>query len=499
MENILTLGKLLSSIEKCLKGQFSEHYWVRATIADLKFKNGHMYFELIDNDVDGDRKKARCKANCWNKTATKVNDKFLKQTGIPLKSSIEVLINVRVNFSIEHGFSLNVIDIDPQYTLGGIEVQIKEIREKLQEAQVYQNNLALPKPSFFTKIAVLAPENAAGLHDFKADVSPLDNQGLLTVDYYSSSFQGANAGNEMVYELREIYRKNQIKNYDCVVIIRGGGASLDLAHLNHFHLANACCRFPIPVFCGIGHASDKTIIDEVAFSFDTPSKVSKFIVETITSKLANAKKSIEAIHHEAIRYLNDKKNNLDVISTQTKNNTEQLLIKNKSQLEYFQLATNSIKEHVKVNLKYLNDLKSDYSNLTSSLLKNERFSLHLTTKDIHADIFREVNQKKSNVEQKTKEQQLLINRTILEHLNRTAQVDEQIQLAAKASIASFHDQLNFMVKSIIGFDVDSTIKQGFTIIRNKSDEIIKDGSQLTKNGIYTATFRDCEVYFQYKQ
>ena len=66
----------------------------------------------------------------------------------------------------------------------------------------------------------------------------------------------------------------------------------DLAWLNDLDLAKLLCQSRVPVFTGIGHERDNTILDEIAHTrFDTPSKVALHIRTTIKD---NALAAIQA-------------------------------------------------------------------------------------------------------------------------------------------------------------------------------------------------------------
>lgn len=499
MTEEISLSTLLLNVKTTIKNKFDNTYWVRATIASLTRKSGHMYMELIDSKEGGSANKPKCRATCWNKSVSAIEGKFLKETGISLRSSIDVLLQVKVDFSPEYGFSLNIINIDPQYSVGGIERQMKDVRDALIKAGVYQNNLQMHKPQFFTRIAVLAPLNAAGLEDFKADVSPLSNNKLLDINYFYSPFQGDDCGNKMVYELRNIYRSHNEKAYDCVVIIRGGGAALDLAFLNHFHLANACCKFPIPVFCGIGHATDKTILDEVCHVFDTPSKVSKFIVNAVTTSIESAQKNINTINREITRLITEQRNKSSVFEVQIKNHAEKFIVNNINKIDKFDYIMKSSQQLVSTKSEALSVIEREFKQASDNFIKNEKLNVSLTLKDIKANAKRTLAEQKRLLISTQDNYNMLITRKVIEHLKNLQGVSTQLKSASSSQISNHRSKLEIMVKNVVGFGVDRTIKQGFVLIRDNHGDIVKDGEELSKGRTYHATFRDCEVDLQYKQ
>lgn len=196
-----------------------------------------------------------------------------------------------------HGFSLEIDAIDSEYTLGDLEARKREIRERLQADGVFAANKQLPMPWDFTSVLVVAPVGGAGLGDFQVEASRLEKFGICKFAYVFSRFQGEGAAREICNALQTaLHDSLNCSKPDAVVIIRGGGAVNDLAWLNDFDLARLVCDLGIPVFTGIGHERDSTIIDEVAHTkFDTPSKVIAGIEQSIVQRTTEAKANFAQI------------------------------------------------------------------------------------------------------------------------------------------------------------------------------------------------------------
>lgn len=220
---------------------------------------------------------ASCKATIWKFSAVKIVLKFERESGIELSKDLNVLVKVKARFDPQYGFSVNVEDIDSSYTLGDIARRYLQIVEKLTIEGLINKNKSLPTPFDIQNVLVIAPENAAGLGDFRKDADVLDNAGVCHFVYHSATFQGNAAALSIMESLSLALRKWAIEYNsppDLIVIIRGGGAVNDLAYLNDFDLAALLCKRTVPIWVGIGHEKDRTILDEIANrSFDTPSKV----------------------------------------------------------------------------------------------------------------------------------------------------------------------------------------------------------------------------------
>ena len=74
--------------------------------------------------------------------------------------------------------------------------------------------------------------------------------------------QGEKTSQSVRNALEQIRRNLDL--WDCVVIIRGGGATTDLNGFDEYEVAKAVAVFPLPVAAGIGHERDRTVLDEIA-------------------------------------------------------------------------------------------------------------------------------------------------------------------------------------------------------------------------------------------
>ncbi len=98
---------------------------------------------------------------------TKIVLKFERESGIELSKDLNVLIKVKARFDPQYGFSVNIEDIDSSFTLGDIAKRYQQILLRLTEEGLLNNNKQLPVPFDIQNVLVIAPENAAGLGDFK--------------------------------------------------------------------------------------------------------------------------------------------------------------------------------------------------------------------------------------------------------------------------------------------------------------------------------------------
>jgi len=290
-EEAISLFQLLNSVKGVINSGLPDAYWVKAEILHYQHNN-HVYLELSDYGLDKSNS-AKARAMVWSSSLNIISN-FEKETGMKLQQGLKVLVQVSVDFHPQFGLSLVVKSIDSSFTLGDMESKLREIRDKLIADGIYDLNRSMDLPVDFTRIAVIAPANAAGLGDFKTQSDVLHRRGLCHFDYYSASFQGAKVEESIYSAFTNI--EGKIDDYDAIIMIRGGGDKAGLYELNTEFLAALVCKSKIPVIVGIGHERDNTILDEVCcLRCPTPSMVIGHVVGTIVGNARDAISSMKTL------------------------------------------------------------------------------------------------------------------------------------------------------------------------------------------------------------
>ena len=294
---VLGLAQYLATLSSLVKNQLHSS-WLVAEISELK-QQRHAYLTLVEHNAQG-QLVARCNACIWGAQWTAIQRKFQQATDNTITAGIKVMLKISANFHLVYGFSLVVSDIDPSYTLGDLSRKLQQIRDKLVALAVYECNQQLPLPLDFTSLTVIAPEQAAGLGDFRREADLLASLNLCKFHYRVAVFQGQDAA----HSIQQQVQLAQQDPVDAIVILRGGGALIDLAYLNDLDLALQICNSDLPVMVGIGHQKDRTILDEIAaVSCDTPSKVINKIFHTITNNALAADQHWRSIQQLAMHRL----------------------------------------------------------------------------------------------------------------------------------------------------------------------------------------------------
>lgn len=259
-----------------MEDTYPEAIWVRAEIAgfNLNTFSGHCYLELSD----GQGQQAKAKAMIWKKTYEVVQSKFRIQTGIQLEKGLRVQLLVKVEFNVQYGMSLVVWDIDASYTMGDLAIRKAEVVNRLKKDGIVdlnkQNQLAFPSQ----RIAVISSPTAAGLEDFQHHILQNEYGFAYSLTLFPAQMQGKDAGVSIASAFDEI--RKQKTAFDLVVLIRGGGSSLDLQIFDEYEAAAAICHCPLPVFTGIGHERDESVCDMVAHShFKTPTAAAHYLID----------------------------------------------------------------------------------------------------------------------------------------------------------------------------------------------------------------------------
>lgn len=284
--------------------------WVTAELSDVRIAGGHCYMELIEKDILGNTC-AKMRAMIWNSTFNTLRGKFYAGTGKDISTGMKVMVRGSANHHNLYGLSFTINDIDPTYTVGDMERIRREILDKLNKEGIIDCNRKLGFPPVPQRIAVISAAGAAGYGDFMNQIDH-NPDGFK---FYTHLFPAAMQGEKTSQSVRDALEmvESTIDLWDCVIIIRGGGATTDLNGFDDYDLARAVALFPLPVAVGIGHERDRTVLDEIAcMRCKTPTAVAAMLIDSLriayTAAVERVKKiarySVEAMRGEKYRLSN---------------------------------------------------------------------------------------------------------------------------------------------------------------------------------------------------
>ena len=284
MNAAVSLYELTCRIRNAISTQLPGSYWVRAEISEGRQNaNGHFYCRFIEKNAAG-TDIASAAGIIWAGTYVSLRARFERETGQRFGAGIKVLVRVRINFHERYGLSLLVEDIDPSYTLGDMVRRRKEIIDKLTAEGVVNLNKQLVLPRLLLRIAVITSETAAGFGDFCNHLAHGGHMFNIKIKLFPAIMQGDKVEQSVINALNAVLAES--KDWDAVVIIRGGGAVSDLNGFDTYLLAANVAQFPLPVITGIGHDRDETVLDLVAnVRCKTPTAVADFLIERLSKEL----------------------------------------------------------------------------------------------------------------------------------------------------------------------------------------------------------------------
>ena len=274
----LSLSELLQNIKDALKTSFAKQFWIKAEISEISVNYaGHCFLELIEKQDNSDNISAKIKATAWASVYRMLSPYFEAVTGSELQKGMKILVKVYVEFNEVYGISLNITDIEPNFTLGEQERLRRDIIKQLESDGVIDMNSMIGLPQVIQNIAILSSPSAAGYGDFLSQLEGNFYGYKFNCKLFPCIMQGSKTAESIISNLEKIFELEHL--FDAVVIVRGGGSKSDLAWFDNYELALNISQFPLPVISGIGHDRDKSIVDMVAHThLKTPTAVAGWLV-----------------------------------------------------------------------------------------------------------------------------------------------------------------------------------------------------------------------------
>ncbi len=443
-KQIFTLKQVALSIQKVISERYSRLYWVQAEMHKLNYTNkGHCYPELVQKE-DG-KIVAEMRGTIWKAQFDKISKSFSEVVKEPLKDGMSLLFLVKISFHPLYGMGLEVVDIDPTFALGELQKEREETLKRLTKEGILNANQRLNFPVLPQRIAVISVESSKGLSDFYSVVQNNQWNYAFFFMLFTAQLNGDLAVDSIQNQLRKIEKVKH--HFDAVAIIRGGGGEIGLSCYNNYELSKAIATFPLPVLTGIGHSTNITVSEMVAFrNAITPTELGEFLIQCFHNFSVPVKDAQKSLKMEVNQFMQDQKIELA---------NELRIFKNVSNQRLFQ--TNQI-------------LNSTTKNL--SLHSRFRFNNERKVLDSSAD------QLKSHVRSKKNFENQRINQL---QLNLTKQV--------KVNFIDSHNQVRdtqtFMVQQLPKF----FIKTEQVILNLEKNVKLMDPTLLLKRGYSLSLFQ----------
>lgn len=443
-KQIFTLKQVALSIQKVISERYSRLYWVQAEMHKLNYTNkGHCYPELVQKE-DG-KIVAEMRGTIWKAQFDKISKSFSEVVKEPLKDGMSLLFLVKITFHPLYGMGLEIVDIDPTFALGELQKEREETLKRLTKEGILNANQRLNFPLLPQRIALISVESSKGLSDFYSVVQNNQWNYAFFFMLFTAQLNGDLAVDSIQNQLRKIEKVKH--HFDAVAIIRGGGGEIGLSCYNNYELSKAIATFPLPVLTGIGHSTNITVSEMVAFrNAITPTELGEFLIQCFHNFSVPVKEAQKSLKMEANQFIQDQKTELS---------NELRIFKNVSNQRLFQ--TNQI-------------LNSATNNL--SLHARFRFSGERKILDSSADQLRTHIRSKKNFENQ-----------------RINQLQNGLQKHSKLNLSFSQNQVRdtqtFMVQQLPKF----FIKTEQTILNLEKNVKLMDPTLLLKRGYSLSLFK----------
>jgi exodeoxyribonuclease VII large subunit len=340
-EPFFRLSEISAGIRDAISEKFgSRLLWIVAEVSELNVRKGHCYLSLVEKLPGNAAPVCELKGIIWANRYEQVSADFMSGTGMQLAAGTVILFRAAIRYDVKWGLSLIVEDIEPKYTAGLLAQERDRTVARLKEEGVYGNNKKIAFPRAPQRVAVISAKDSRGYEDFLNKLVNNPYGYRYNVTLFSSLLQGDKAASEMVSRLIDIF--NRLDEFDVVVIVRGGGGQIDLNCFNDYKLSRAVARFPVPVLTGIGHTTNVSVVDEVAYADRiTPTDAADFIVEKTAEfegyllgmaqqlqelyldismdEMSNLQMNLTRLRHISVQVLQDEKNRLEGCTRELRN------------------------------------------------------------------------------------------------------------------------------------------------------------------------------------
>ncbi len=397
-KQVFTLQQVVRSIKKTLEDRYTQNYWVKAEMHKLnRYPSGHAFPELVQKDEN--KIVAQITGTIWKQQLERINTKFIEVVKEPLREGTTLLLLVKINYSETFGLGLQILDIDPSFSLGELQKQREETLRKLAKEGLLNLNQKLHFPLLPKRVAIISADSSKGLSDFLQVLQENEKSYFIFTHLFNAYLQGDVAVQSIISALKKIKRVKD--HFDIVIIVRGGGAEVGMTCYNNYDLCKAIAEFPLPVLTGIGHSTNLNVAEMVSFRNEiTPTKLAEFLLQTFREFEQETKR----LNREMIAY------SIQLIDKTKQDFNGQVRVFKHASLRFTDSLKNELNQQIielknttRYFLKNENDavlsLKNDYRIVTKEIITAERNTLSLISKPIKGSLLHFFERKESDLEQ----------------------------------------------------------------------------------------------------
>jgi exodeoxyribonuclease VII large subunit len=281
-------------------------FWLRAELSSVsRARNGALYCDLVE--MEGGRIVAKLRCIIWPRDLGLI-ERRLREARLDelLEDGNEVGLRVGIQYHDLYGLSVQAVDIDPSVSLGELERKRQEIIGRLRAEGLLDRNAERPLCALPQRIGLVASRGTAGYKDF---VSTIERSGYSMRIFAADARVEGEATERSVLEALDCLARLDL---DLVVVLRGGGSRVSLSYLDNEAIARTIANYPHPVWTGIGHEIDTSVLDAVAHrSFKTPTAVAEELVSIYVEADERLREAVQRLRAAATMRLRPERDFLD--------------------------------------------------------------------------------------------------------------------------------------------------------------------------------------------
>ena len=459
-KKIFTLKQVAFSIQKAIQERYSQMYWVQAEMHKLNYTpKGHCYPELVHKEEG--KIVAEIRGTIWKSHYDRISDNFYKTVKEPIKDGLTLLFLVKISYHPVYGMVLEILDIDPTFTLGELHKEREETLRKLTNEGIINANQLLPFPLLPKRIAVISVASSKGLSDFYSVIRSNPWNYHFFFHLFSAQLNGDGAIFSIQQQLKRIQKFKHL--FDCVVIIRGGGGEIGLSCYNNYDLAKAIATFPLPVLTGIGHSTNVTVCELVAYqNAITPTELADFLIQAFHNFSVPVKDAEKVIAEKAKELIALNQQCLQHELRVFKSSTFQWLSASKTQIR-------AISRELEQNtFAFFSSHKLEQNNRSKRLFNGVKF--------LHVNAQMKLTNSVQNIQKSSK--------SLIDHQYKSVDVSKQnLTVKVPKYLNAFHQSIAQTEKTIRLVDPQEVLKRGysFTLLNGKllnENSIVAEGAKI---------------------
>jgi exodeoxyribonuclease VII large subunit len=469
-KQVFTLFEVCRSIQNTIVKRYTSSFWVKAELHKLNHysHSGHCYPELVEKKEG--KTIAELRSIIWRDDFVRINNLFKKVLKEPLKDGITVLFCAKVSFDPKYGLTLVISDIDPSYSLGELEREKQLTIEKLKAAGIYDKNQKLVLPRLPKRIAIISVVTSKGYSDFLKIIESNQWNYQLFHMLFPALLQGEKAIESITQQLKRVAAVRQ--HFDAVAIIRGGGGDVGLSCYNDHKLASAIANFPIPVLTGIGHSTNETVSEMVAFkNAITPTELADFLLQKFNDFSAPVDKAKQLIIDKSRRILTEQNVRLLNSVKYFRSETRALINDNKNRVaSYHDALIRNASGVFKNSRLQSSQLLQQFNRITSQAFQQRKLALSQMLSVLKKDAFARLTHARVQINQSK----------------------QRISVATPVYLIHQASRLKSLENAVSFMDPVNVLRRGYSITMHQG-KVITSKTEVKQGDHISTRFADGEI------